>query len=121
MNRSRILIVDDHRQARKGLRVLLSTAPMVQVVGEAASGGEAMRLMEEQQPDVVLMDGRMPVMDGLEATRRMKERWPEIRIVVTSMFASHRARALAAGADAFVVKGCPTEELLAAILDRQEE
>jgi DNA-binding NarL/FixJ family response regulator len=117
MNRLRILIVDDHRQARKGLRVLLSTAPVMKVVGEAANGWEATRLMEEQRPDVVLMDGRMPVMDGLVATRRMKERWPEIRIVVTSMCASHRAEALAAGADAFVVKGCPTDELLVAILD----
>jgi DNA-binding NarL/FixJ family response regulator len=64
------------------------------------------------------MDIRMPLLDGLEAARRIKERWPEVRVVIASMDAHHRGAALAAGADAFVVKGSSTEELLAAIGDR---
>ncbi len=118
MERCKVLIADDNVRARLGLRVLLSLQPEIEVVGEAADGLEVVNLATERQPDVVLLDIRMPLLDGLEATRRMKELGPEIRIVLTSMAASHRAQALAAGADAFLVKGCPTEELLAAILDR---
>jgi DNA-binding NarL/FixJ family response regulator len=62
------------------------------------------------------MDARMPVMDGLEATRTIKDRWPEIKVVVLTMYCAFRADALAAGADAFLVKGCSPEELLAAIM-----
>jgi CheY-like chemotaxis protein len=65
---------------------------------------------------VVLMDARMPVMDGLQATRLIKDQWPHVRVVVLTVYAARRAEALAAGADAFLVKGCPAEELLQAIL-----
>jgi DNA-binding NarL/FixJ family response regulator len=88
----------------------------IEVVGEAANGREAVRLVEECRPDVVLMDARMPVMDGLQATRLIKDQWPTVRVVVLTVYAARRADALAAGADAFLVKGCPTEELLKAIL-----
>ena len=118
MNRCRVLIVDDRTQAREGLKALLTTVPPVQVIGEAADGQEAMRLVEEQRPDVVLMDARMPGMDGLQATRRIKDLWPEIRVVVLTIHATYRQEALTAGADAFLVKGCPAGDLLAAILDR---
>jgi len=118
MNGCRVLIVDDRNQTREGLKALLATVPPVQVIGEAADGREAMDLVAEQRPDVVLMDARMPVMDGLEATRRIKDLWPEIRVVVLTIHAAYRQEALAAGADAFLVKGCPEGELLAAILDR---
>ena len=116
MNGRRVLIVDDRSQAREGLRALLATAPPVQVVGEAADGREALRLIEVWQPDVVLMDASMPVMDGLKATRLIKARWPAVRVIVLTIHTGLRAEALAAGADAFLVKGCPAAELLAAIL-----
>lgn len=118
MKRCKVLIADDNLRARFGLRVLLNLRPEIEVVGEAADGLAAVDTVRDCQPTVVLMDVRMPLLDGLEATRRIKDRWPQIRIILTSMVAAHRAEALAAGADAFVVKGSPTEELLAAILDR---
>ena len=118
MNGSRLLIVDDHSQAREGLKALLATTPEVQVVGEASDGKEAIDLLEKYRPDVVLMDARMPVMDGIEATRYIKAEWPEIRVIVLTIHAALQAEALAAGADAFLVKGCPTGELLATILER---
>jgi DNA-binding NarL/FixJ family response regulator len=62
------------------------------------------------------MDARMPVMDGLEATRLIKDRWPEVKLVVLTMYRAFRSEALAAGADAFLVKGCPPDRLLEAIL-----
>jgi DNA-binding NarL/FixJ family response regulator len=114
----KVLIADDNMRARLGLRALLALRPEIAVVGEVADGGEAVRMVRDGQPDVVLMDVRMPQMDGLEATRQIKGRWPQVKVVVVSMYASHRAEALAAGADAFLVKGCPAGELLAAILER---
>ena len=117
MNGCRVLIVDDRTQAREGLKALLATAPAVQVVGEAADGREAMHLIAMRQPDVVLMDASMPVMGGLEATRLVKAKWPEVRVIVLTIRTALRAEALAAGADAFLVKGCPAGELLAAILE----
>jgi DNA-binding NarL/FixJ family response regulator len=114
----RVLIADDRPRSRDGLRALLTTCPGVKVAAEATDGQEAVRLVEECQPHVVLMDARMPTMDGLEATRLIKDRWPQVKVVVLTMYVSYRANALAAGADAFLVKGCPPEELLEAILDR---
>ncbi len=129
----RVLIADDNTRSRNGLRALLGTArlcpppacrtgthnetwPEVEVVGEAADGQEAVRQVTECRPDVVLMDARMPKMDGLEATRLIKNRWPRIKVVVLTMYTIYRTEAVAAGADAFLAKGCPDEELLAAIL-----
>jgi DNA-binding NarL/FixJ family response regulator len=69
---------------------------------------------------VVLMDARMPVMDGVDATRLIKERWPQIRVILLTMYPTYREDALDAGADAFLVKGCPPEQLLAAITGQSE-
>jgi DNA-binding NarL/FixJ family response regulator len=117
----RILIADDYPRSRSGLRALLATWPEVEVVGEAANGREAVHRASEIQPDAVLMDDRMPEMDGLAATRLIKDGLPGIRVVVLTMDAACGADVLAAGADAVLVKGCPAEELLAAILDAEEE
>jgi DNA-binding NarL/FixJ family response regulator len=117
----RVLIADDRPRSRSGLMALLDLRPEIEVVGEAGDGREAVRLVEELRPHVVLMDARMPVMDGLEATRIIKEKWPGIRVVVLTIHASYQADALAAGADAFLIKGCATAELMRTILDQQQE
>jgi YesN/AraC family two-component response regulator len=115
--RCKVLIADDNDRARNGLRALLAIRQEIEIVGEAADGREAVQMVREHQPDVVLMDARMPHVDGLEATRQIKDRWPEIRVVVMSMYASHRVAALTAGAEGFLSKGCTTKELLSAILE----
>jgi two-component system response regulator DesR len=122
--RVRVLIADDQVHIRKGLQALLTAWPEIEVVGMAANGMEAVQLVEKYRPDVALMDISMPVparsgaegTDGLEAIRLIKSRWPQVRIVVLTMYTAHRAAALAAGADAFLLKGCPAEALQEAIL-----
>ena len=133
----RVLIADDNARSRNGLRALLgavrlspSTAPRrgghnetwpeVVVVGEAANGQEAVRQVAKCRPDVVLMDIRMPVMNGLEATQHIKSHWPEVKVIALTMYGAYRAEALAAGVDAVLIKGCPVEELFAAILNNGE-
>ena len=128
----RVLIADDAPRSRDGLRALLATArlgtsaaparpsrPKVEVIGEAADGQQAVRMVGECRPDVVLIDARMPVMDGLEATRLIKDKWPEVKVIVLTMYPMYRAKALAVGADDFLVKGCPPEDLLEAILGKE--
>jgi DNA-binding NarL/FixJ family response regulator len=112
----KVLIADDHPRSRRGLRALLTTTPTVKVVGEAIDGQEAVNLVETYQPDVVLMDAHMPVMDGLEASRRIKLQWPQVRIVMLTVYNGHRSEAAAAGIDVFLAKGCPVETLWSAIL-----
>ena len=120
MDRVRILIVDDQSRVREGLKAFLeastagtSTHPAgIQVVGQAESGLEAVRLAGELQPDAVFMDVQMPGMDGLEATRLIKARWPHIRVILLTLYTEERQQAIATPADAFLVKGCPSEELL---------
>ncbi len=112
MLRTRILIVDDQPRARQSLRALLATCPTVETVGEAGTGSDALVQVKETRPDLVLMDARMPGMDGIEATRLIKTRWPQIRVVVLSMYTVAAADAMDAGADAFLTKGAPAEELL---------
>ncbi|HEX6291877.1 MAG TPA: response regulator transcription factor [Herpetosiphonaceae bacterium] len=111
----RLLITDDSVRARHGLRALLSTSPEVEVVGEATNGEEAVCLVAEFHPDVVLMDVQMPLMDGVEATRRIKRLWPEVQVIVLTIYAEQQAAALTAGADSFVIKGGAPEQLLAAL------
>jgi CheY-like chemotaxis protein len=113
--RVQILIVDDQPRARQSLRALLSTWPSADEVREAADGREAVQLLETWQPDVVLMDVRMPRMDGLEATRFIKARWLRVRVVVLTLYGEYEAEALAAGADAFIGKGEPPGRLLSVL------
>src|SRR5512133_1339820 len=88
MTTIRVMIADDHAIVRKGIRALLSEAEGFEVVAEAADGQEAVRRAEETQPDVILMDLLMPVMDGIEATRQITARRPEARVLVLTSFAA---------------------------------
>jgi len=108
----RVVIVDDQPRACDSLRALLSTWPRIGEVREACNGREAVDLVRKSQPDVVLMDIRMPQINGLKSTLLMKALWPEVKIIALSMYPEHRQEALAAGADAFVAKGDAWEELL---------
>jgi DNA-binding NarL/FixJ family response regulator len=108
----RVLIVDDQPRARKSLKALLSTSSQVGEMREAGNGREAMQLVAELQPDVVLMDVRMPEVDGLQATVQIKALWPQVKVIVLSMHLEYRDEALAAGADAFIGKGEAPETLL---------
>lgn len=107
------LIADDQPRARRSLKALLATWPKVDRVREASTGQEAVSLVDQDPPDVVVMDARMPEMDGLQATRLIKERWPGVKVVVWSMYPEYEDDARMAGADAFVTKGEPPEQLLA--------
>lgn len=116
MSPVRVLIVDDQEQVRKGLDCLLGYSPQVQVVGQAVHGADALDQIAECHPDVILMDIQMPVMDGLEATRRIKAQWPEIGVIIHTIYARYQTKALAAGADLFMLKGCTLQVLQDAIL-----
>lgn len=111
----RVLIADNSIRTRDGLRALFATCSEIELVGEAANGYEAVRLVSECHPDAVLMDLQMPVMDGLQATRHIKDKWPEVTVVVLTLYASQHAAARTAGADAFVIKGGDPGQLLAAL------
>jgi DNA-binding NarL/FixJ family response regulator len=112
----RLVIADDQQPVRRALAAVLAFAPRpVEVVGQAADGEEALRLVEALQPDVVVTDVNMPRMDGLEATRRIKSQWPQVRVVALTISASYRTAAINAGVDAFLLKGDSLDVLQAAI------
>jgi DNA-binding NarL/FixJ family response regulator len=113
----RVVIADDQALFREGLRTLLSTRPEVEVVGEAADGGEALNLVERLEPHVVLMDLRMPVMDGIQATAHIRDRWPSIPVLVLTTFDDDASLfgALRAGAAGYLLKDVSSETLMAAL------
>jgi len=108
----RLLLVDDHKLLRQGLRRAVEEAGF-DVVGEAGDGEEAVRLAIELQPDLVLMDVTMPVLDGIEATRRLRHSCPEARVVILTMHGEEETvtRALRAGALAYLLKDCSTDQV----------
>jgi DNA-binding NarL/FixJ family response regulator len=110
-----ILIVEDNLRARFALKALLSQQAGITVTAEASNGQEAINLIQKRIPDLVLMDVRMPVMDGLEATRIIKREWPGIKIIILTMYPDCQAEVLSEGADAFLVKGCSVEEMTGTI------
>lgn len=112
-----VLIVDNQPRARQSMKALLGAWYPAAQVREAADGYEAIQLAEELQPDVVLMDARMPKMSGLEAVRHIKAKSPLIKIIVLSMYADLKTEALATGADAFVCKSDPPENLRVSLND----
>ena len=118
----RVLLVDDTPQVLHDLRQLLELTGEMQIVAEAGNGLEAVRLTASLAPDVVVMDLEMPVMNGYEAARQIKSRFPATRLVILSVHAGAKEResARAAGADSFVVKGASYEVLVNAILGKKD-
>ena len=112
-----VLIADDHTIVRSGVRLLLEAETDIRVVGEALNGREALELAESLQPDVVLMDITMPEMDGLEATKEIKTRFPQINVLVLTMHRSDEYffEMLKAGASGYILKGAKTSELIDAV------
>jgi DNA-binding NarL/FixJ family response regulator len=112
-----VLIADDHAILRDGLKALLQSAPDMEVVGEAATGREALCLVHELRPDVVLMDISMPDMTGLEATEVIKRMYPEIKVIALTVHEheTYLRRMLQVGADGYVVKRAAADELARAI------
>lgn len=113
----RILIADDHILVREGLHTLLDALPDIEIIGEAANGQEAVEQAEELAPDIVLMDITMPVMSGLDATRRIKRKHPEIKVLVLTMHDSDEYffSMLDAGASGYFIKGGSSGELASAL------
>jgi DNA-binding NarL/FixJ family response regulator len=115
--RTRLAIVDDHDLAREGLKDMLFDEPDIEVVGEAANGREALLLCSRLRPDLLLMDVRMPEMDGLAATREIKERYPSVGVLMVTMHENpdYLLEALKAGAAGYVLKDAPQEEVVKAV------
>ena len=111
------LIVDDHEVVREGLRLSLSRAPHIRVIGEATDGAGAVALAERRRPDVVIMDVRMPGMDGLEATRLLSERAPEVAVLIFTAYSERSllTRGLESGAKGYILKEASHQTLLRAI------
>jgi DNA-binding NarL/FixJ family response regulator len=111
------LIVDDHEVVREGLRLSLSRAPHIRVIGEASDGAAAVALAERRRPDVVIMDVRMPGMDGLEATKILSETAPDVAVLIFTAYSERSllSRGLESGAKGYILKEAPHQTLLRAI------
>jgi len=113
----KILLVDDHRLIRDAIHSYMESDEEYEVVGEASHGQEAIRTLEEMKVDVVLMDINMPIMGGLECTKEIKKRWPNIKVLTLSMMIDnqHIKQMMGAGASGYVLKNCTEKELKKAI------
>jgi DNA-binding NarL/FixJ family response regulator len=117
MKEIKLLLVDDQDLIRESLHIVLDMDPEIKVVGLAENGAVALALCEEHQPDVVLMDIHMPVLDGVEATRQLKTKWPHIRVIILTTFqeVSYVVDALVAGAEGYLLKAIHPKDLAAGI------
>lgn len=108
---TKIMIVDDSLRARRALKALMLQQRGIETITEASNGQEAIQNIKRQTPDIVFMDICMPVMDGLEATKAIKAGWPQIKVVILTMYPDYQKDALSAGADAFLIKGFTADEV----------
>ncbi|SDE33084.1 response regulator transcription factor [Sporomusa acidovorans] len=113
----KVLLADDHKLLRSGLKLLLQRNPGMQVVGEAADGEQTIQLFEQLQPDILLLDLSMPNMDGIECLKEIKSRYPEAKVIVLTMHEDENyiKRAMQAGASAYVPKSAADTDLFTAI------
>ncbi len=113
----RVLIADDHRLVRAGIRALLERLPGISVIAEANDGREVLRFVKQHKPHLVLMDIAMPALNGLEATRHVAKKFPNVRVIILSTYGDeeHVCQALHAGAAGYLLKGADLEELELAI------
>lgn len=118
----RVLICDDQAIARHGLQMILSTAPDIQIIGQAQDGQEALDLIAQHQPDLVLMDLKMPKLNGVQATRLIRQRFPAVQVLVLTTYDADEwvFDAVRAGASGYLLKDTPPPQLLAAIHDTIE-
>ena len=117
MSNIRLMLVDDHQVIRTGLKSFLQTQPDFEVVAEASNGQEAITLALETRPDIIIMDISMPEMDGLEATRRLKEQWPQVTVLALTVHEDkfYFMKMLEAGASGYLTKQAASDELVQAI------
>ncbi|WP_432668085.1 response regulator [Pseudomonas umsongensis] len=113
----RLVLVDDHTLVRDGIKALLSVIPTVTVVGEAENGADAMVMAEHCNPDILLVDINLPDINGLELTRKIRDRFPTLKVLVLSMYDSKEyiSESLRSGASGYVLKNAPSREIVAAI------
>ena len=120
MDLIRIMLVDDHEVVREGLRRMLELEPDMKVVAEASSGQEALTHARTLAPEVILMDMKMPAMDGLETTRLLKQENPECKVVMLTLYNEYLPQAVHSGADGYLLKDLRRDELVQAIRDVRE-
>ena len=114
---TKIMVVENNSRARSALAAFISLQVGIRITAEASNGLEAISKIKSCPPDIVLMDMRMPIMDGLEATKIIKKRWPWVKVIALTMYQNYQSEALSAGADAFLVKGCSVAELISTVCD----
>ena len=120
MEAIRVLIVDDHQVVREGLQRMLKLEDDIQVVGEATNMEEALSQAELFSPDIILMDIKMPGADGVETTRKLKEKQPACKIIMLTLYEEYLVQAIEAGAEGYLLKDVKREELVSAIRAVQE-
>jgi DNA-binding NarL/FixJ family response regulator len=113
----KILLAEDQKVLRESLKIILSQDPELDVIGSAANGIETLSIVEEKQPDIILMDIKMPVCDGIECTKLIKEKYPQIKIVILTTFDNNDnvEKALMYGADGYILKDVDPEEIIMVI------